>query len=172
MSFVLEIIQPISKRFIKSNVFQELFTFRRGTTLFHLSCCKFKRACLLLRESLCGLHVFSTVGKRAFRYSRNVVNLNNSNEEEGMKLDNISLARPSPVVKVLLLGKWWDRVKWGAFKKGVLYHGEDCNRGPKNDPPILEPAFLLVNRWSYMTYLLGCLQLAWSIACQLSTVAL
>ena len=33
-----------------------------------------------------------------------------------------------------------------AFKKGVLYHGEDCNRGPKNDPPILEPAFLLVNR--------------------------
>ena len=28
----------------------------------------------------------------------------------------------------------------------VLYHGEDCNRGPKNDPPILEPAFLLVNR--------------------------
>lgn len=98
MSFV---IQPISKRFIKSNVFQELFTFRRGTTLFHLSCCKFKRACLLLRESLCGLHVFSTVGKRAFRYSRNVVNLNNSNEEEGMKLDNISLARPSPVVKVL-----------------------------------------------------------------------
>ena len=23
-----------------------------------------------------------------------------------------------------------------AFKKGVLYHGEDCNRGPKNDPPI------------------------------------
>ena len=59
-----------------------------------------------------------------------------------------------------------------AFKKGVLYHGEDCNRGPKNDPPILEPAFLLVNRWSYMTYLLGCLQLAWSIACQLSTVAL
>ena len=59
-----------------------------------------------------------------------------------------------------------------AFKKGVLYHGEDCNRGPKNDPPILEPAFLLVNRWSYMTYLLGCLPLAWSIACQLSTVAL
>ena len=112
MSFVLEIIQPISKRFIKSNVFQELFTFRRGTTLFHLSCCKFKRACLLLRESLCGLHVFSTVGKRAFPYSRNVVNLNNSDEEEGMKLDNISLARPSPVVKVLLLGKWWDRVKW------------------------------------------------------------
>ena len=33
-----------------------------------------------------------------------------------------------------------------AFKKGVLYHEEDCNRGPKNDPPILEPAFLLVNR--------------------------
>ena len=33
-----------------------------------------------------------------------------------------------------------------AFKKGVLYHAEDCNRGPKNDPPILEPAFLLVNR--------------------------
>ena len=33
-----------------------------------------------------------------------------------------------------------------AFKKGVIYHGEDCNRGPKNDPPILEPAFLLVNR--------------------------
>ena len=33
-----------------------------------------------------------------------------------------------------------------AFKKGVLYHGEDCNRGPKNDPSILEPAFLLVNR--------------------------
>ena len=33
-----------------------------------------------------------------------------------------------------------------AFKKGVLYHGEDYNRGPKNDPPILEPAFLLVNR--------------------------
>ena len=33
-----------------------------------------------------------------------------------------------------------------AFKKGVLYHGEDCNRGPKHDPPILEPAFLLVNR--------------------------
>ena len=29
-----------------------------------------------------------------------------------------------------------------AFKKGVLYHGEDCNRGPENDPPILEPAFL------------------------------
>ena len=28
-----------------------------------------------------------------------------------------------------------------AFKKGVLYHGEDCNRGPKHDPPILEPAF-------------------------------
>ena len=54
-----------------------------------------------------------------------------------------------------------------AFKKGVLYHGEDCNRGPKNDPPILEPAFLLVNRWPYMTYLLGCLPLAWSIACQL-----
>ena len=76
------------------------------------SAVKFKRACLLLRESLCGLHVFSTVGKRAFPYSRNVVNLNNSNEEEGMKLDNISLARPSPVVKVLLLGKWWDRVKW------------------------------------------------------------
>ena len=59
-----------------------------------------------------------------------------------------------------------------AFKKGVLYHGENCNRGPKNDPPILEPAFLLVNRWPYMTYLLGCLPLAWSIACQLSTVAL
>ena len=33
-----------------------------------------------------------------------------------------------------------------AFKRGLLYHGEDCNRGPKNDPPILEPAFLLVNR--------------------------
>ena len=33
-----------------------------------------------------------------------------------------------------------------AFKKGVLYHGEDCNREPENDPPILEPAFLLVNR--------------------------
>ena len=33
-----------------------------------------------------------------------------------------------------------------AFKKGVLYHGEDCNRGPENDPPILAPAFLLVNR--------------------------
>ena len=33
-----------------------------------------------------------------------------------------------------------------AFKKGVLYHGIDCNRGPKTDPPILEPAFLLVNR--------------------------
>ena len=33
-----------------------------------------------------------------------------------------------------------------AFKKGVLYHGEDCNREPKNDPQILEPAFLLVNR--------------------------
>ena len=33
-----------------------------------------------------------------------------------------------------------------AFNKGVLYHGEDCNRGPINDPPILEPAFLLVNR--------------------------
>ena len=59
-----------------------------------------------------------------------------------------------------------------AFKKGVLYHGEDCNRGPKNYPPILEPAFLLVNRWPYMTYLLGCLPLAWSIACQLWTVAL
>ena len=59
-----------------------------------------------------------------------------------------------------------------AFKKGVLYHGENCNRGPKNDPPILEPAFLLVNRWPYMTYLLACLPLAWSIACQLSTVAL
>ena len=47
-----------------------------------------------------------------------------------------------------------------AFKKGVLYHGENCNRGPKNDPPILEP------RWLYMTYLLGRLPLAWSIACQ------
>ena len=42
-----------------------------------------------------------------------------------------------------------------AFKKGVLYHGENCNRGPKNDPPILEPALLLVSRWPYMTYLLG-----------------
>ena len=29
-----------------------------------------------------------------------------------------------------------------AFKKGVLYHGENCNRGPKNDPPILGPSFL------------------------------
>ena len=27
-----------------------------------------------------------------------------------------------------------------AFKKGVLYHGKNCNRGPKNDPSILEPA--------------------------------
>ena len=36
-----------------------------------------------------------------------------------------------------------------AFKRGgggVLYHGENCNRGPKNDPPILEPSLLLVNR--------------------------
>ena len=33
-----------------------------------------------------------------------------------------------------------------AFKNGVLYHGEDCKREPKNDPQILEPAFLLVNR--------------------------
>ena len=42
-----------------------------------------------------------------------------------------------------------------AFKKGVLYHGENCNRGPKNDPPILGPSFLLVNRSPYMTYLPG-----------------
>ena len=33
-----------------------------------------------------------------------------------------------------------------AFKNRVLYHGEDCNRGPKTDPTILEPALLLVNR--------------------------
>ena len=33
-----------------------------------------------------------------------------------------------------------------AFKKGVLYHGENCNRGQKNDPRILEPPSLLVNR--------------------------
>ena len=31
-----------------------------------------------------------------------------------------------------------------AFKNGVLYHGENFNRGPKYDPPILEPALLLV----------------------------
>ena len=42
------------------------------------------------------------------------------------------------------LDSWRGAIK--AFKKGVLYHGEDCNRGQKNDPPILEPAFLLVNR--------------------------
>ena len=33
-----------------------------------------------------------------------------------------------------------------AFKKGVLYHGENCNRGPRNDRRILEPTLLLVNR--------------------------
>ena len=38
------------------------------------------------------------------------------------------------------------RARYTSVQKGVLYHGENCNRGPKNDPPILEPAFLLVNR--------------------------
>ena len=33
-----------------------------------------------------------------------------------------------------------------AFKKGVLYHGENCNRGPRNDRRILEPTLLLINR--------------------------
>ena len=33
-----------------------------------------------------------------------------------------------------------------AFKKGVLYHGENCNRGPKNYSRILQPTLLLVNR--------------------------
>ena len=33
-----------------------------------------------------------------------------------------------------------------ALKKGVFYQGENCNRGPKNDPRILELALLLVNR--------------------------
>lgn len=157
MSFVLEIIQPISKRFIKSNVFQELFTFRRGTTLFHLSCCKFKWACLLLRESLCGLHVFSTVGKRAFRYSRNVVNLNNSNEEEGMKLDNIFLARPSPVVKVLLLGKWWDRVKWVFEALGT--------EQPPPPPPRLSLKPLFVARRFLQKYSRGVLRLIFAGVC-------
>ena len=65
---------------------------------------------------------------------------------------------------IIILANIW-AIK--AFKKGVLYHGEDCNRGPENDPPILEPAFLLVNRWLYMTYLLGCLPLARSlVSCQ------
>ena len=45
-----------------------------------------------------------------------------------------------------------------AFKKGVLYHGENCNRGPKNYSRILQPALLLVNRWPYLTHLLGRLQ--------------
>ena len=45
-----------------------------------------------------------------------------------------------------------------AFKKGVLYHGENCNRGPKNYPRILQPTLLLVNRWPYVTHLLGRLQ--------------
>ena len=55
-----------------------------------------------------------------------------------------------------------------AFKKGVLYHGENCNRGPRNDRRILEPALLLVNRWPYMTQLAGSFG-ARSIVCQLST---
>ena len=45
-----------------------------------------------------------------------------------------------------------------AFKKGVLYHGENCNRGPKNYSRILQPTLLLVNRWPYLTHLLGRLQ--------------
>ena len=76
---------------------------------------------------------------------------------------NFAEKRDIPVVK--------NRSYKSVQKGGTLPWG-NCNRGPKNDPPILEPAFVLVNRWPYMTYLLACLPLAWSIACQLSTVAL
>ena len=91
-------------------------------------------------------HDFSTAEKRAFRYTRNVVNLNNRNEEEGMKLDNISLWA-SPVVEVLLLGKRLDRLKW-------VFEGLGTEQPPPPPPrPSLKP--LLPKTWVALGKFLG-----------------